>query len=147
MNLEGLINISGKNGLFKVISNSKNMIIVESLVDKKRIPVHTGNQANMLEEIGIYTYNDTKPLSSVFEDIAKKENYNQTISHKLSKNELTEYFRKIVPDYDEEKVYISDIKKVIQWYNLLQSKKIIKKKKKKENYKKEKNERKYINSI
>ena len=123
MNLEGLINISGKNGLFKVISNSKNMIIVESLVDKKRIPVHTGNQANMLEEIGIYTYNDTKPLSSVFEDIAKKENYNQTISHKLSKNELTEYFRKIVPDFDEEKVYISDIKKVIQWYNLLQSKK------------------------
>ena len=89
MNLEGLINISGKNGLFKVISNSKNMIIVESLVDKKRIPVHSGNQANMLEEIGIYTYNDTKPLSSVFEDIAKKENYNQTISHKLSKNELT----------------------------------------------------------
>ena len=90
MNLEGLINISGKNGLFKVISNSKNMIIVESLVDKKRIPVHSGNQANMLEEIGIYTYNDTKPLSSVFEDIAKKENYNQTISHKLSKNELTD---------------------------------------------------------
>ena len=125
MNLEGLINISGKNGLYKVISNSKNMIIVESLVDKKRIPVHSGNQANMLEEIGIYTYDDTKPLSSVFENIAKKENYNQTISHKLSKNELTEYFRKIVPDFDEEKVYISDIKKVIQWYNLLQSKKIL----------------------
>ena len=147
MNLEGLINISGKNGLFKVISNSKNMIIVESLVDKKRIPVHSGNQANMLEEIGIYTYNDTKPLSSVFEDIAKKENYNQTISHKLSKNELTEYFRKIVPDYDEEKVYISDIKKVIQWYNLLQSKKIIKRKEEKRKLQKRKNERKYINSI
>ena len=126
MNLEGLINISGKNGLYKVISNSKNMIIVESLVDKKRIPVHSANQANMLEEIGIYTYNDTKPLTSVFEEIAKKENYNQTISHKSSKNELTEYFRQIVPDFDEEKVYISDIKKVIQWYNLLQSKKIIK---------------------
>ena len=138
MNLEGLINISGKNGLFKVISNSKNMIIVESLVDKKRIPVHSGNQANMLEEIGIYTYNDTKPLSSVFEDIAKKENYNQTISHKLSKNELTEYFRQIVPDFDEEKVYISDIKKVIQWYNLLQSKKIIKRKEEKKNITKKK---------
>ena len=59
------------------------------------------------------------------------ENYNQTISHKLSKNELTEYFRQIVPDFDEEKVYISDIKKVIQWYNLLQSKKIIKRKEEK----------------
>ena len=138
MKLEGLINISGKNGLFKVISNSKNMIIVESLVDKKRIPVHSGNQANMLEEISIYTYNDTKSLISIFEDIAKKENYNQTISHKLSKNELTEYFRQIVPNFDEEKVYISDIKKVIQWYNLLQRKKIIKRKEEKKKITKKK---------
>ena len=138
MNLEGLINISGKNGLYKVISNSKNMIIVESLIDKKRTPIHSSNQANMLEEIGIYTYDDTKPLSSVFENIAKKENYNQTISHKLSKNELIEFFRQIVPDYDEEKVYISDIKKVIQWYNLLQSKNIIKRKEKKKITKKKK---------
>ena len=138
MNLEGLINISGKNGLYKVISNSKNMIIVESLIDKKRIPIHSGNQANMLEEISIYTYNDTKPLISVFEEIAKKENYNQTISHKLSKNELIEYFRQIVPDFDEEKVYISDIKKVIQWYNLLQSKKIIKRKEEKKKIAKKK---------
>ena len=138
MNLEGLINISGKNGLYKVISNSKNMIIVESLIDKKRIPIHSGNQANMLEEIGIYTYDDTKTLSSVFENIAKKENYNQTISHKLSKNELIEFFRQIVPDFDEEKVYISDIKKVIQWYNLLQSKKIIKRKEEKKKITKKK---------
>ena len=138
MNLEGLINISGKNGLYKVISNSKNMIIVESLIDKKRTPIHSTNQANMLEEIGIYTYNDTKPLSSVFENIAKKENYNQTISHKLSKNELIEFFRQIVPDFDEEKVYISDIKKVIQWYNLLQSKKIIRRKEEKKKITKKK---------
>ena len=138
MNLEGLINISGKNGLYKVISNSKNMIIVESLIDKKRIPIHSGNQANMLEEIGIYTYEDTKPLSSVFENIAKKENYNQTISHKLSKNELIEFFRQIVPNFDEEKVYISDIKKVIQWYNLLQRKKIIKRKEEKKKITKKK---------
>ena len=138
MNLEGLINISGKNGLYKVISNSKNMIIVESLIDKKRIPIHSGNQANMLEEIGIYTYDDTKPLSSVFENIAKKENYNQTISHKLSKNELIEFFRQIVPNFDEEKVYISDIKKVIQWYNLLQGKKIIKRKEEKKKITKKK---------
>ena len=124
MNLEGLINISGKNGLYKVISKSKNMIIVESIIDKKRMPVSSANQANMLEEIGIYTYEDTKPLSEVFEEIAKKENYNQTISHKLSKNKLLEFFRQIVTDFDEDKVYISDIKKVIQWYNLLQKKNI-----------------------
>ncbi len=138
MNLEGLINISGKNGLYKVISKTKNMIIVESIIDKKRIPVSSGNQANMLEEIGIYTYKDTKPLSEVFEEIAKKENYNQTISHKLSKNKLLEFFRQIVPDFDEDKVYISDIKKVIQWYNLLQKKKIIKQIEKKEITKKKK---------
>tara|TARA_B100001564_G_C20653625_1_gene678103 strand:+ start:141 stop:557 length:417 start_codon:yes stop_codon:yes gene_type:complete len=138
MNLEGLINISGKNGLYKVISKTKNMIIVESIIDKKRIPVSSGNQANMLEEIGIYTYKDTKPLSEVFEEIAKKENYNQTISHKLSKNKLLEFFRQIVADFDEDKVYISDIKKVIQWYNLLQKKKIIKQIEKKEITKKKK---------
>tara|TARA_B100001093_G_scaffold331603_1_gene316598 strand:- start:2229 stop:2645 length:417 start_codon:yes stop_codon:yes gene_type:complete len=138
MNLEGLINISGKNGLYKVISKSKNMIIVESIIDKKRMPVSSANQANMLEEIGIYTYEDTKPLSEVFEEIAKKENYNQTISHKLSKNKLLEFFRQIVTDFDEDKVYISDIKKVIQWYNLLQKKKIIKQIEKKKNTKKKK---------
>ena len=138
MNLEGLINISGKNGLYKVISKTKNMIIVESIIDKKRIPVSSGNQANMLEEIGIYTCKDTKPLSEVFEEIAKKENYNQTISHKLSKNKLLEFFRQIVADFDEDKVYISDIKKVIQWYNLLQKKKIIKQIEKKEITKKKK---------
>lgn len=138
MNLEGLINISGKNGLYKVITKSKNMIIVESIIDKKRIPVSSANQANMLDEIGIYTYEDTKPLSEVFEEIAKKENYNQTISHKLSKNKLLEFFRQIVPDFDEDKVYISDIKKVIRWYNLLQNTKIIKQIEKKKNTKKKK---------
>lgn len=138
MNLEGLINISGKNGLYKVITKSKNMIIVESIIDKKRIPVSSANQANMLDEIGIYTYEDTKPLSEVFEEIAKKENYNQTISHKLSKNKLLEFFRQIVPDFDEDKVYISDIKKVIRWYNLLQNNKIIKQIEKKKNTKKKK---------
>ena len=78
------------------------------------------NQANTLEEIGIYTYTDTKPLSEIFDDIAKKEDYKQAISHKSSTKELNTYFREILADYDEERVYISDIKKVIQWYNALQ---------------------------
>ena len=74
----------------------------------------------MLEEIGVYTYDDTKPLSEVFDDIAKKEDCKQAISHKSSTNELNTYFREILTDFDEERVYISDIKKVIQWYNVLQ---------------------------
>jgi hypothetical protein len=121
MNLKGILNVAGKTGLFKVVSQSKNTIIVESLTDGRRGPVHSHSQANMLEEIGIYTYDDTKPLAEIFDDIAKKENGNQTISHKSPKSELTNYFRETLANYDEERVYISDIKKVIQWYNAMQS--------------------------
>ena len=135
MDLEGIINIAGKSGLYKVISQAKNSVIVESLTDHKRLPLYSNNQANMLEEIGIYTYDDTKPLSGIFNDIAKKENCKEAISHKSSKNELESYFREVLPDYDEERVYISDIKKVIQWYNTMQKHGLIKlqKKEKKKN--------------
>ena len=121
MNLEEIINIAGKPGLYKVVSKGKNSVIVESLTDGKRGPLYSNNQANMLEEIGIYTYNDTKPLSEIFDKIAKKENCKQSISHKSSKDDLTNYFREILTDYDEERVYISDIKKVFQWYNIMQT--------------------------
>ena len=121
MDLDGILNISGKPGLFKVVSKGKNTIIVESLTDQKRSPIHSHYQANMLEEIGIYTYDDTKPLSDIFDLIAAKENGKKTISHKLPKNDLANYFREILTDYDEEQVYISDIKKVLQWYNVMQS--------------------------
>ena len=126
MNLEGIINISGEPGLYKVISQRNNTVIVESIIDGKKIPLHSNSQANMLEEIGIYTYDDTKPLSEIFDDIAIKENKKQTISHKSSANQLTDYFREILSDYDEELVYISDIKKVIQWYNTMQEHGLIK---------------------
>jgi len=121
MNLEGIINVTGKPGLYKVVSQGGNRVIVESLTDGKKTPLHSHNQANMLEEIGIYTYDDTKPLAEIFDYIAKKENGKQTLSHKSSANQLTTYFREILADYDEERVYISDIKKVIQWYNVMQA--------------------------
>ena len=119
MNLEGILNISGKSGLFRVISNTKNTVIVESLESGKRSSLHSNNQANMLDEIGIYTYDDTVPLSNIFDSIAKKANGGQAISHKSSNSELITYFRDILKEYDEERVYISSIKKVIQWYNTL----------------------------
>jgi len=119
MNLEGIIAVTGKPGLFKIISQGKNAVILENLMDKKRMPLTARHQAITLDEIGIYTYDDTKPLSDIFDDIAKKENKKQSISHKVSKEKLTTYFTEIVPDYDTERVYISDIKKVIQWYNSL----------------------------
>ena len=121
MNLEGIIAITGKAGLFKVISQGNNAVIVESLTDKKRMPITVRYQANTLEEIGIYTLEDTTPLSEIFDTISKKENAKQSIGHKVSKEELIKYFEEILPNYDEERVYISNIKKVIQWYNALQT--------------------------
>ena len=125
MNLEGILNISGKSGLFRVISNTKNTVIVESLESGKRSSLHSNNQANMLDEIGIYTYDDTVPLSNIFDSIAKKANGGQAISHKSSNSELITYFRDILKEYDEERVYISSIKKVIQWYNCMQAAELI----------------------
>lgn len=136
MDLTGIINIASKGGLFKIISRNKNIIIVESLIDKKRLPVYPNMQANMLEEIGIYTYDDTKPLVEIFDTIAKKENGKKTISHKSSTNELSSYFRDILPEYDEDRVYMSDIKKIIQWYNIMQSVNLIPIPKKKKQKKK-----------
>ncbi len=126
MNLEGIINVAGKPGLYKVVSQGNNTVIAESLADGKKTPLFSHNQSNMLEEIGIYTYDDTKPLSKIFDAIAIKENKGQALSHKSSTNQLTDYFREILADYDEERVYISDIKKVIQWYNAMQKYGLIK---------------------
>ena len=81
MNLEGIINVAGKPGLYKVVSQANNTVIVESLLDGKKGPLYSHHKANTLEEIGIYTYDDTKPLSEIFDDIAKKEDCKQAISH------------------------------------------------------------------
>jgi len=138
MELEGIINVSGKPGLFKIISRSNNTVIIESLTDKKRTAIYSHNQANLLEEIGIYTCNDTVPISDIFTNIAKKTSCGPSINHKSSKEDLINYFRDILPEYDEDRVYISDIKKVIQWYNIMQSADLIKiSKNKKENKKNE----------
>ena len=97
----------------------------------------------MLEEIGIYTYTETVSLSTIFEKIAIRENANKTISHKSKDDEISSYFREILNEYDEERVYLSNIKKVIQWYNLLQESDLIKlpvKKKKTKKIKKTKDE-------
>ena len=126
MNLEGIINVAGKPGLYKVVSQGNNTVIAESLANGKKTPLFSHNQSNMLEEIGIYTYDDTKPISKIFDAIAIKENEGQALSHKSSTNQLTDYFREILADYDEERIYLSDIKKVIQWYNTMQKYGLIK---------------------
>ena len=135
MKLKDIINVSGIPGLHKVISQSKKNLIIESIVNKKRIPLGIQHQANSLDEIGIYTYEDTIPISEVFKKIAEDTDYKETINHKSPEAEIKNYFRKIVENYDEERVYVSNIRKVIQWYNLLQSTGLIKKSIKKKNTK------------
>jgi len=119
MNLEKIINVSGWTGLYKIISQGNNIVIIESIEDGKRSPLKNHNQANILDEISIYTYEETIPLSEVFKKIAEKEDYKQTINHKTNNKELIKYFREILNEFDEDRVYTSNIKKVLQWYNIL----------------------------
>lgn len=126
MELKGIVAVTGRPGLFKIISRGNNTIIVENLYDKKRIPITARQHVNSLEEIGIYTIEETVPLADIFNIIAKKEDYSKSISHKLDNKELKEYFTEILPNYDKDRVYMSDIKKVILWYNILQKADIIK---------------------
>lgn len=120
MNLSGIISIAGMSGLYKVIAQSKNGLIVESLVDKKRIPAHSTNRVSALEDVSIYSTGDDVPLKEVFQKIYDKEKGGAAIDHKSSDAELKSYFKKAFAEYDEERVYTSDIKKVMMWYNILQ---------------------------
>jgi hypothetical protein len=123
--LKGILSISGQSGLFKMVAESKNNIIVESLETLKRMPVHSTSKVSSLEDIAIYTENGDVPLKDIFKLISEKESGGQAISSKSSANELKAYFEKIVPEYDKDRVYISDIKKVLLWYNTLQQKELL----------------------
>ena len=121
MNLTGIIAISGKPGLFKVVAQGKNNLIVESLEDKKRVPAYSTDRISALEDISVYTYEEDVPLLELLGLIAEKSNYESTLSHKEDKKKLESFFEEIVPNYDKERVYFSDIKKIFQWYNQLQN--------------------------
>jgi hypothetical protein len=121
MNLTGIIAISGKPGLYKVIAQGKNNIIVESLETKKRLPAYASDRISALEDISIYTYDEDKPLKEIFAAIYEKENGKESISHKEDPSKLSAYLLSVLPNYDQERVYNSDIKKLFQWYNMLLS--------------------------
>jgi len=116
MDLKGILAIGGKPGLYKMVSQSKTGLIVEGMEDKKRFPVYTAHQISALEEISIYTYEEDVPLVEVFEKMFNTLDGKDPISPKSSKNDLLKFFSTVLPDYNEEQVYASDIKKVIQWY-------------------------------
>ena len=121
MGLEKIIAIAGKPGLFKLVTQTRAGFIAESLIDNKRLSVSIQQNVSVLSEIAIYTLTEELPLKQVFLKIKEKENGQPTsVAPKESKDKLEEYFFDVLPDYDEDRVYVSDIKKVIQWYNLLQ---------------------------
>ena len=119
MNLSGIIAISGKGGLFTVAGQSKNNVIVESVIDGKKFPAFSSNRISALEDISIYTYEGDELLSDIFKLIFEQEKGGEAPSHKDNVNDLKKYLRGIIPEYDEERVFTSDIKKLFQWYNLL----------------------------
>lgn len=119
MSLDKILSITGKPGLYHLRAQTRTGFIAESLEDGKKMPVGMRNNVSVLSEIAIYTLEGEVPLKEVFRKIYEKEDGGETISHKASKDELEAYFFEILPNFDEDRVYASDIKKVFQWYNLL----------------------------
>ena len=119
MQLEKIISISGKPGLYKLISQLKSGFIVEDVLTKKKASISNSSQVSLLDNIAMFTLEKEVPLFEVFENVAKNENFEETISHKSSDEELREFMSKSLPNYDITRVYVSDIKKLAQWYNTL----------------------------
>jgi len=119
--VKDILSISGHGGLFKYLKKSRNGIIVEHLETGKRMNADATARVNALEDISVYTVDGDIPLKDIFKAISEKEDGGPSLNpKKTSSNELREYFEEIAPEYDEEKVYISDIKKILKWYNTLQ---------------------------
>ncbi len=120
--LKDILAISGQPGLFKIVSRGSNNLIVESLITGKRSPAYSSNKIIALEDIAIFSEDGEVPLKEILKAIAEKESNGEALSHKASGNEIKAYFEEVLPEYDKDRVYVSDIKKVLQWYNTLQSK-------------------------
>jgi len=120
MKLSEILSISGKSGLFVLVSRSKSGVIVESISDKKRFPAFATDRISSLEEISMFTYEKDVPLKEVFKSIFDKEEGGKSIDPKSDSKILKEYMEIILPEFDRDRVYVSDMKKLISWYNLLQ---------------------------
>ncbi|MDG1572370.1 DUF5606 domain-containing protein [Robiginitalea sp. M366] len=120
MSLDKILSIGGKPGLYRLVTQTRTGFVAESLLDGKKISVGMAGNVSVLSEIAIYTLEEEMPLREVFRKIHEKEGGEKTpVKHKADKLELEEYFFEVIPNYDEDRVYASDIRKVIQWYNLL----------------------------
>ena len=119
MDLRTVLSVSGKPGLFKLIAHQKSGVVVESLLDGKRTAISSSANVSSLGDIAIYTYEEEVPLREVFQKIAAISEGKEVLSHKSPKDDLEDFFGEVLPKFDQERVYVSDIKKVVQWYNIL----------------------------
>ena len=126
MDLTKIVSISGKPGLFLMVGDAKDKLIVESLLDGKRSPAFSSEKISTLKEISIYTETDDAPFEDVLKSLYElQEGKPVPDPRKASSDELKELFGKVLPDYDRDAVYVSDMKKVFNWYNLLLEKDLI----------------------
>jgi hypothetical protein len=126
MDLTKILSVSGKPGLYELIKETKNGFIVESLEDGKRFPVFSNTRVSSLEEISIFsTGEEDISLRDIFKAMFEKEEGQVALDPKSDDAALRSYFSEVVPDYDEDKVYLSDIRKVILWYNILAEKELL----------------------
>ena len=125
MDLSKILAITGKPGLYLVISQTKSGALVESIIDKKRIPVFATEKLSSLNDISIFTTDEDLPLKTVLKAIFDKENGGKCIDHKSDNNALKKYMEEVVPNFDKDRVYVSDIKKLFSWYNLLQQENLL----------------------
>jgi len=123
--LKDILSISGRGGLFKFIAQARNGVVVESLEDQKRHVAPASARVSSLVDIAIFTEEEEVPLADIFMKIYDKTGGKESISHKASSDELKSLFVELVPDYDEDRVYVSDIKKVFQWYNQLHANELL----------------------
>ena len=123
--LKGIVSISGQPGLFRMVAETKNRVIVESLTTGKRMPASTTAKMSSLEDIAVFTEAGELPLKEILKKISEHENGGISIDSKSSDDFIRKYFGVIVPDYIKEKVYVSDMKKIILWYNILQEKEML----------------------
>lgn len=127
MSVEKILAISGKPGLYQLKIQTRTGFVAESLIDGKKITVGLRSNVSLLSEISVYTYDGEVRLAEVLRAIAEKEDNGPALSHKEDNAKLTEYFREVLPEFDEDRVYASDIKKILNWYNMLQAKGLVSK--------------------
>src|SRR5690606_4594281 len=113
MELDKVVSISGKPGLYELKAQTRGGCVAESMLDGTKKSVNIRHNVSLLSEIAVYTYSEEVPLREIFQKIFEKEEGKEAISQKESKEKLEAYFAEVLPDYDVERVYISDIKKII----------------------------------